>query len=126
MARLTREQFERLYSSIPDAFDLSGFDQMLWLGLGRRREDISLGGNLRAIILDVIRTAENEGWTGDLLDALASERLGLSGLHRAAWARSVPPCGSRSNRVASEPCSLSGPFHKYGDVFSGHGLTRAR
>ena len=41
---------------------------------------VAVGDNLPAIMLDVITLAEREGWTGDLLRAIAAERPNLPDL----------------------------------------------
>jgi hypothetical protein len=74
MARLNGEQIDQLQRAILGAFTSDDLQQFLLTRLDVYLSHISLGPNLKAIVLDVITQAEREGWTGDLLDAVADER----------------------------------------------------
>jgi hypothetical protein len=51
-----------LSAALVAAFDLAGFDQMLRVHCGRVRERITTANGLDAIVFDVVRSAEREGW----------------------------------------------------------------
>ncbi len=75
MAKLTGKQKRDLRDGLLDAFtDLDSFDAFLSLDLDRNRTAITTANGLEAIILDVIGSAEREGWTLELLQAAAQAR----------------------------------------------------
>ncbi|WP_030275132.1 effector-associated domain EAD1-containing protein [Streptomyces sp. NRRL B-24484] len=60
-------QMREAVAALLDAFTLAGFDQMLRFHLDRRREEISLGGNLRTVAFEVLDTADRQGWAPALV-----------------------------------------------------------
>jgi Effector-associated domain 1/Trypsin-like peptidase domain len=66
---LSGAQFRNLNQALRQAFTLARFDQLLRTGLDRNREDIALGDDYEEIVFKVIKTAEAQGWTADLLAA---------------------------------------------------------
>jgi hypothetical protein len=102
MARLSGEQVSELQEAILDAFEADELRQFLLARLDKDLSHISLGGNLRTVVFDVITQAERAGWTSDLLDAVASERPKRSDL--------VQLCGRLRSVVDSpEPPDVRGP-----------------
>jgi energy-coupling factor transporter ATP-binding protein EcfA2 len=78
--KLSGEQIEQLQSAILGAFEADELRQFLLTHLDKYLSHISLGPNLKVVVLDVITQAEREGWTEDLLDAVADERPDRSDL----------------------------------------------
>lgn len=75
LAKLSGKQIARLQQAILDALvDYDELRQFVRIRLDRYLAQISLGPNLTAVVFDVINRAEREGWTAELLDALAAER----------------------------------------------------
>ena len=66
---LTPDEITQLRDALHDAFNYSALDQMLFFQLGKNLQDISLGGNFRQVILDLIRESLREGWTDLLVHA---------------------------------------------------------
>lgn len=62
-------QLREADAALRDAFALDAFDQMLRYHLDRRRQDLSLGSNFKAIVFDVLDTADREGWVPQLIAA---------------------------------------------------------
>ncbi|MEV6211510.1 effector-associated domain EAD1-containing protein [Kitasatospora sp. NPDC051914] len=60
-------QMKEAVAALLDAFTLNAFDQMLRFHLDRRREEISLGSNLRTVAFEVLDTADREGWAPALV-----------------------------------------------------------
>jgi formylglycine-generating enzyme required for sulfatase activity len=81
MANLSGGQIETLQQTLLDAFDYAALEELLLFGLDRRLDQIAgQGHSLRAIVLDVITLAEREGWTANLLHAVAEARPNLPAL----------------------------------------------
>jgi hypothetical protein len=80
VARLNGEQIAQLQDAILGAFTPDDLEQFLLTRLDRYLSHISMGGNLRTTVFDVITQAQREGWTPDLLHAVAAERPGLPDL----------------------------------------------
>jgi hypothetical protein len=75
LAKLNGKQIAQLQQAILDALvDYDELRQFVRIRLDRYLAQISLGPNLTAVVFDVISRAEREGWTAELLDALAGER----------------------------------------------------
>ena len=74
MAKLNGKQVAQLQQAILDAFEYNELRQFLLTRLDRYLSHISLGSDLTAVVFDVITNAEREGWTENLLDAVANER----------------------------------------------------
>ena len=55
--------------ALRDAFTLDEFDQLLFFYLDRRRENLAGPGNFQTVVFQVLRKAEQEGWTSSLLAA---------------------------------------------------------
>lgn len=72
--RLTPEQYHRWSDVIRDAFDYATLQQTLVTRLGKRIEDISIGGDLREVVFKLLSVADQEGWLSPLAHALAEER----------------------------------------------------
>ena len=67
--RVSGAQLGQFRDALLDTFNLARFDEMLQVFLTRKREHIALGNDLRHIVVLVISTAEDEGWTAELLGA---------------------------------------------------------
>jgi hypothetical protein len=72
--KLSGEQIEQLQSAILGAFEADELRQFLLTHLDKYLSHISLSPNLKIVVLDVIAQAEREGWTDQLLRAVADER----------------------------------------------------
>jgi hypothetical protein len=74
MNRLTGAQIGELHRAMLDAFDMNALDDLLVSRLHRRLDRFtSLSADGRTAVLDLIMAAEREGWTPDLLRAVAAE-----------------------------------------------------
>ncbi|MEI6046228.1 MAG: effector-associated domain EAD1-containing protein [Chloroflexota bacterium] len=68
--RLTGQQYQQLTEALLDAFpSLAKLDQMVQFRLGKNIHAIALGDDLKEIVFKVIRAAEAEGWTAQLIVA---------------------------------------------------------
>src|SRR4051812_8228916 len=66
--RLSPEEFKGFRQALLAAFATTDpFDMMMSEQLGKQRQHIALGDDMGAIIFKVIRKAEDEAWTRDLL-----------------------------------------------------------
>jgi len=75
LAKLSGKQIAQLQQVILDVFvDYDELRQFVRIRLDRYLSQISLGPNLTAVVFDVIIRAERDGWTVNLLAALAEER----------------------------------------------------
>ncbi len=73
--RLNGPQIERLQSALVAAYpDAADFDMFLDLKLSRKRPTLTVANDLLQRAYDVITKAEAQGWTADLIRALAAER----------------------------------------------------
>ena len=55
--------------ALRDAFTPDDFDQLLFFYLDKRRENLAGPGNFQTVVYQVLRKAEQEGWTSNLLAA---------------------------------------------------------
>lgn len=108
MAKLNGKQIALLQQAILDAFDLNDLQALLLLRLDRDLSQITPPANLRTMVLDVIKAAEREGWTGDLLDAIAAERPGVDSLQDlCVQLRAVMQAPSEQQRPSAPQAGLS-------------------
>jgi hypothetical protein len=71
---LSPPQLRQFRAALLVAFELvPAFDAMLLVQLGRNRQHITLSNNAPQIVLDVIRRADSEAWTTELLQAARAE-----------------------------------------------------
>jgi len=115
MAKLTGPQAKQLQEAILDAFDREELKELLLLRLDKKLDRIAPGATLDATVLDVIQKAEREGWTADLLRAVAAERPSRKDLQSLVAellttleGGKVPPESTISS-VPSTPQSNLGP-----------------
>jgi len=78
--KLTGKQVEEVIEALAASFNRAGLERFLRIRLDRRLDQITGGGDLYEVILDVVSTAEREGWTAELIRQAAewypdSERL---------------------------------------------------
>jgi hypothetical protein len=67
VAELEREQFNELYDALHSAFDSGTLRTMLRQKLNRRLDDIAHSGPFPGMVMDVIESAEKDGWVRDLV-----------------------------------------------------------
>jgi Trypsin-like peptidase domain/Effector-associated domain 1 len=67
MGQLSGRQARQLSEALLDAFLPDAFDQLLYYGLEIRRANISMADSYSTRVFHVIRQAEAEGWTYDLI-----------------------------------------------------------
>jgi hypothetical protein len=65
--KLTGKQIGELTDALIDAFDQSSFDRMLTIELDKRLDMFSGPDDLQSMIFELIRAAERQGWTEDLI-----------------------------------------------------------
>lgn len=71
------EQCKQLRDALIDAFpDKSRFEQMLYYGLKKNLNEIARDDSLETIVLDLIRTAEAQGWFLKLVNAARESNPG--------------------------------------------------
>jgi Trypsin-like peptidase domain/Effector-associated domain 1 len=85
--QLSGQQFQQFQNLMLSAFSLADLDQFLRFRLDKNREAIAIGGSLEQIVFEVIRSAEMEGWTAELIAAARDSRPGRADL--AAFAASL-------------------------------------
>ncbi len=66
---LTGPRCEELWEALRDAFNLNRLQQMLRFALDRRLDDITLAGDFKQVVFDLIQDAEMSGYTMQLVDA---------------------------------------------------------
>ena len=66
---LSQQEIILLRDALHDAYNYSALEQMLFFQLSKDLQNISLGGNFREVIFDVIRESLREGWTDRLVHA---------------------------------------------------------
>jgi hypothetical protein len=71
---LTGPQSRDFRSALRKAFSLQSFTEMLWFQLSKPLDTITTANGLDAKIFDVIRKADEESWTAELLQAARLER----------------------------------------------------
>lgn len=74
MTRLSGQQKEQLQQAIVDAFDQEELKELLDFRLDLKLDHIAPGAGFDTVVFDVIQKAEREGWTADLLRAIAAKR----------------------------------------------------
>jgi Effector-associated domain 1/CHAT domain len=101
---LSPEQCQQLRDALIDAFpDKSGFEEMLYYGLKKNLNEIARDNSLKIIVLDLIRTAEAQGWFLQLVDAARKSNPGNSRLQAIAQELLISaPTVSLSN-ISLEP-----------------------
>jgi hypothetical protein len=87
--KLTGPQSQQFSEALRDAFDRQSLAEMLWFNLSKDLAAISLAGNLREIVFDLMRKADQEGWTDQLIDAARKYNPGNPLLR--AFAEQLPP-----------------------------------
>ena len=87
--RLTGKQIEEVIEAFVEAFNRASLERFLRIRLDRRLDQLTGGGDLDGIVLDVVAAAERGGWTADLIREAAGWHPGNEGL--AALARSTLP-----------------------------------
>jgi hypothetical protein len=72
--KLSGKWVEELQKAILGAFRADELRQFLTTRLDRDLSHISIGGDLATVVFDVIMQSQREGWTSELLDAVAEAR----------------------------------------------------
>jgi V8-like Glu-specific endopeptidase len=78
--KLTGAQYQQLSDALRDAFTKQRLAEMIRFKLDKNLDDISLGGDYRQVVFELIRTAEAEGWTDQLLLAARESNPGNASL----------------------------------------------
>ncbi len=74
MDKLTGSQYQQLTNALFDAFNVQRFEQMLQFKLDKRLDRITLAADFQTVIFEVIKDAEAQGWTADLIRAALEMR----------------------------------------------------
>lgn len=69
--KLTGKQIEEVIEAFVEAFNRAGLERFVRIRLDRRLEELTAGGDLDSIVLDLVAVAEREGWTAELLGQAA-------------------------------------------------------
>ncbi len=73
MLQLDGRQSRELSEALRDAFDHASLTRMLFYGLDRKLQDISLDSNMQTVVFELLMASRREGWTDRLiLEARAS------------------------------------------------------
>lgn len=87
MALTTQQRLElstALLSAFPRRADLKG---LLWLRLGRNLDEFGDGG-IKALVVEILQSADAEGWTRDLVNAAIAQNPGnelLEAFYNVSW-----------------------------------------
>src|SRR5262245_21790803 len=88
MALTTQQRLElsnALLSAFPRKADLN---RVLFLRVGKNLADYAADGGLKSVVVDVIQSAEAEGWTRNLVDGAVAENPGnelLQTFYDTSW-----------------------------------------
>jgi hypothetical protein len=136
--RLSGAEFNQLWAAMRDAYKRSTLEQMLYVRLEKRLDEISLGEDFKEIVYQLLQDAERNGYTMQLLAAAresnpgnsmlleVSEQFGLSALTPALEKKireiSVPDIAvwrSRLGEIETRVCRIEGgvPLRPYGTGF---------
>jgi hypothetical protein len=74
MDKLTSTQSEQLWKLLLDSYNRTSLEQMLWFRLSKDLEDLVNEGSFRNMVFELIKVAEEEDWTGDLISAARESR----------------------------------------------------
>jgi V8-like Glu-specific endopeptidase len=66
---LNTMEFNQVFESLRAAYNVAGLRQMLRTRLGKRLDEISLAGDFRQIVFELLEAAEREGYTQQLVVA---------------------------------------------------------
>lgn len=81
---LNPAQFSQVFEALRAAYNVAGLRQMLRTRLGKRLDEISLGGDFREIVFELVEAAEREGYTQQLVVAARQSNPGNELLLAAA------------------------------------------
>ncbi len=111
MAKLSGQQIQTLQAAMLDAFNYDALEELLLFHLDKYLNRIvAVGDNLPAILLDMITLAEREGWTGDLLRAIAAERPNLPALQTTIAALLAQADAPEPPGAEPDPLATTRPF----------------
>lgn len=65
--QLEHTQIKTFHSALLSAYDEDSLDMMLTFELGKNLNELTGGGRFTTVVLDVIRSANQEGWVMDLV-----------------------------------------------------------
>jgi hypothetical protein len=83
---LSTAQFNQVFEAIRAAYNVAGLRQMLRTRLGKQLDEVSLGGDFKQIVFDLLEEAEREGYTQQLVVAARQSNPGSEQLLAAAQA----------------------------------------
>ena len=66
---LTTPQFNQFFEALRDGYSYARLGRMLYMRLGKKLEDISLGEDLQQVTFDLVRNAEMNNYVGKLVIA---------------------------------------------------------
>lgn len=109
---LTGAEYEQFSKALRDAvaYDVTRLARMLRYRLDKNLQDIIIGGGLEEIVFEVIRVAEAEGWTAQLLAAARESNPGnpslLAFAQQFGLAPANAPSGAALERIIRETNSF--------------------
>jgi len=80
MAKLTGAQYQRFWKGLLEAYDYNRLQRMLQFRLEKQLAHITTPGSFEDVVFDLIRVAEMEGWTDQLLLAARQSNPGNAAL----------------------------------------------
>src|SRR6266853_5857563 len=83
---LSPAEFNQVFEALRVAYNAVGLRQMLRTRLGKRLDEISLGGDFKESVFELLEAAEREGYTQQLVVAARQSNPGNEQLFAAAQA----------------------------------------